>query len=63
MHFDLSISVGNIITLGTILWAIIRTDRRIGRYDVEHETLMAWYCKAHNIRLRDIPTRSRDRGE
>ncbi len=62
MHFDLTVSLGNIVTLGTLLWAIVRTDRRLSRYDIEHETLMSWYCKAHNFKLRDLPTRSRDRG-
>jgi len=62
MHFDLTVSLGNLVTIGALLIAIIRWDRKLARYDVEHEMLIGWYCKSHNMRVRDLPTRSHQGG-
>lgn len=57
MHFDFTISLGNILTIAAILGLIWRVDRVVAKFLIEHEMLMGWYCKEHDIKLQDIPTR------
>jgi hypothetical protein len=57
MHFDFSFSLGNIITLGAIGVAFFRIDRVAAKFLVEHEILIAEYCKRNDIEVRDLPTR------
>jgi hypothetical protein len=61
MHFDPTISLGSIVTLGIILISLFRIDRKLSRYDIEHEILMTWYCRIHEIRLDELPTRTKVR--
>jgi hypothetical protein len=58
MHFDLTVSLGNIIAIGTIVAAFLTIDRRLTHYSVEHEMLMGWYCREHGITPDELPTRS-----
>ena len=57
MRFDLTISLGNILTVLALLGVIWRVDNVLRKFIIEHEILMGWYCKYHNISLQDVPTR------
>ena len=57
MHLDLTISLGNILTVLALLGVIWRVDNILRKFIIEHEILMSWYCKAHNITLQEVPTR------
>ena len=62
MHFDLSFTLGNVVTISTLMGLgaiLLRVDRTLRRFAVEHEMLIADYCKREGIRVRDLPTRSR----
>jgi hypothetical protein len=57
MHFDFTISLGNILTIVALVGLILRIDKVVRKFLIEHEMLINWYCKEHNIELKDIPTR------
>jgi hypothetical protein len=57
MHFDFSFSLGNIVTLVAIVAMFLRVDRIAAKFLVEHEILVADYCKRTGIEVRDLPTR------
>ena len=62
MHFDLSFTLGNVVTISTLMGLgaiLLRVDRTLRRFAVEHEMLIADYCKREGIRVRDLPTRSK----
>lgn len=63
MHFDPTISLGNVLTIAAILAAIIRTDRQFYKHriqhGIEHEMLISWYCRTTGIQPSDLPTRSK----
>lgn len=59
MHFDLTISLGNIVTVAFIMGMIWRIERAYNLYSVEHEMLIADYCARHEIHVRDLPTRTK----
>lgn len=61
MHFDLTITLGNLMTLVALLAVAFRIERAYNLYAIEHEMLMTDYCEQRGIRLRDLPTRSRER--
>lgn len=48
-------SVPAVIAVGLLL---LRLDRRLAIFLIEHESLMGWYARSHNMRLEDLPTRS-----
>jgi len=58
MHFDLTISLGTVIGVGTILLALWRLERKYGDHLIEHEILLNWYCRQNGLRMDEIPTRS-----
>jgi hypothetical protein len=57
MHFDFTISIGNIITIFVVFGALFRMDRLAAKFLVEHEILIADYCKRVGIEVEDMPTR------
>jgi len=70
MHFDFTFTVGNIVTIGALVGAIIRVEYSIGRigsfvqqFMMEHEMLIRDYCKRNNIELDELVTRYKGRTE
>lgn len=62
MHVDLTVTLGNIVTAGAVLGAIIRFEmvaRTIHKFLVEHEMLIGDYAKRNGIKVSDLPTRQR----
>ena len=61
MHFSLTITFGNVVTIITLIGVLVRVDYRINkwvaRFSMEHEILVRDYCERHNIKLSDLPTR------
>jgi len=57
MHFDFTITLGNVVTLGVFLGGIIRFEWAFRRYGMEHEILVRDYCERHSIKISDLPTR------
>lgn len=59
MHLDFTISLGNIVTVLVVFGGIIRIERMLRYFLIEHEILIEWYCKVHDIDRKSLPTRSR----
>jgi hypothetical protein len=59
MHIDFNISVGNIVTIIAVLGAIWRIERLSGKYLIEHEILIHDFCVRNNMKIGDLPTRSK----
>ena len=59
MHFDATVTLGNLLTLIILLGWAFRLDRLLSKYLVEHEILINWYCESHGISPKDLPTRTR----
>lgn len=62
MHFDFTVTLGNIFTALAIVGAIIRFEHfahKIHVFLIEHEILMVDYAKRNGIKLSDFPTRLR----
>jgi hypothetical protein len=61
MHFDATISIGNIVAFFTIIGAIWRIERLMNWFLIEHEILIKDYCSRQNppIEIGDLPTRSK----
>lgn len=62
MHFDFTITLGNILTALAIVGAIVRFEHfahKIHVFLIEHEILMDDYARRNGIKLRDLPTRVR----
>lgn len=57
MHFDFTISIGNILTLAGVGFFLFRMDRLAAKFLVEHEILISDYCKRVGIETKDMPTR------
>jgi hypothetical protein len=57
MHFDFTISFGNLITMGFVAVGLLRMDRLAAKFLIEHEILIADYCSRMNIKAEDLPTR------
>jgi hypothetical protein len=57
MHFDFTVSFGNIVTLCLVGIGLFRMDRLAAKFLVEHEILIADYCKRLGIEVKDMPTR------
>lgn len=57
MHFDFTISLGNLLTIGLVVIVLFRIDRLAAKFLVEHEILIADYCKRIGIEIEDMPTR------
>ena len=57
MHLDLTISLGSILTIVTVLGIGLRLDRQLAHFLVEHEILIADYCKRSGISTNELPTR------
>lgn len=56
-----SFTVGNIITVAVVVGAILRFETRVAglvrSFLVEHEILIADYCKRTGVKADDLPTR------
>lgn len=59
MHIDMTISLGNIISLAVLFGVAWRVDNLFRRFAIEHEILVRDYCERHGLELSDLPTRSR----
>ena len=59
----IEVFLGSLPTLCMLMVWMVRLDRKLARFFVEHEILMAWYCKANDIRPEDLPTRSKSFGQ
>lgn len=57
MHFDFTISFGNMLTLAVVVFGLFRIDRLAAKFLVEHEILISDYCKRLGIEQKDLPTR------
>lgn len=58
MHFDFTVSLGNVVAIGTVIAAFLAIDRRLNKRLVEHEMLVSWYCREHGMIPAELPTRS-----
>lgn len=59
MHFDFTVTLGNLITVVALIGAIWRAERLLQWFLVEHEILIKDYCERHGVEVKDLPTRSR----
>lgn len=63
MHFDWTITFGNVVTIftavGGVLMVFARIDWLFRTFLFEHEMLVDWYCREHHISRADLPSRSR----
>ena len=59
MHFDLTVTLGQIVTLVTLLLMGWRADRILSKYMYEHELLMQKYCDDVGLDINKLPTRIR----
>ena len=63
MRLDLTISLGNIITIATVCIAAVgmvtRINKLLDRFFVEHEMLIKDYCDRTGQKSVDLPTRVR----
>lgn len=57
MHFDFTISFGNVIAIVMVGIGLFRMDRLAAKFLVEHEILIADYCKRTGIEVHNMPTR------
>lgn len=57
MHFDFTISIGQLLTILTVIGMGWRANRTISKYVYEHELLMAEYCVRNKIIIDTLPTR------
>lgn len=57
MHFDFTISLGNLVTLAMLGFGLFRMDRLAAKFLVEHEILIADYCSRMGIKVENMPTR------
>lgn len=63
MHFDFTISLGNILTIVAILGLGLKLHRVVMMFLLEHDLLIQDYCERHGISLNGLPTRlARKRG-
>jgi hypothetical protein len=58
MHFEFTMTLGQLITFTTVLIGIWRIEGLGRKYLVEHEILIRDYCERHNLKVHDLPTRS-----
>lgn len=57
MHFDFTISLGQVATIATLLGVGWRLDRQMLKYMFEHEMLITEYCEQKGIEITSLPTR------
>jgi hypothetical protein len=57
MHFDFTFSMGNLISYAMVAIGLFRMDRLAAKFLVEHEMLIADYCKRMGIDASNLPTR------
>jgi hypothetical protein len=57
MHFDFTVSLGQVLTIATLLGMSWKANRVISKYLYEHELLMQDYCDRNKITLSGLPTR------
>jgi hypothetical protein len=63
-----SITLGNIVAIITIILGVLRIDsslrgilHKLEIFTIEHEIILADYCKRAGIDLNELPTRTRMR--
>lgn len=59
MHFDFTITLQGLVTLGLVVGGFFRIERKLMWFLVEHEILIGEYLKRNNMKLTDLPTRAR----
>jgi hypothetical protein len=59
MHFDMTISLGQIAVIVTLVGVAVGAVRRMDWYMVEHEILMQDYCERRRVKVKDLPTRQK----
>jgi hypothetical protein len=62
VHFDFTITFGNVFTSLAVIGAIFRFEyfaHKIHLFLMEHEILMHDYAKRNGIEIADLPTRLR----
>lgn len=59
VHFDFTVTLGNIITVLMLGGTVWRVEGLIRRFATEHEILIRDYCVRHGLKLSDLPTRFR----
>ena len=59
MHFDFTISIGNIVTICVAAGAVWRMEGLLRWFMVEHEILIQDYCKRVGIEIKELPTRTK----
>jgi len=64
MHFDATITFGNVVTFIAIIGGIWRveqflrhTDKLLQKFAIEHEILINDYCRRNNVSIHEFPTR------
>jgi hypothetical protein len=61
MHFDLTITLGQLLTFLGIVGVGWGLSQRLSLYQIEHEMLMQKYCEDAGIQIDTLPTRHRGR--
>jgi hypothetical protein len=65
MHWDFTISFGNILTMITFVFFLIglnyKVQKWLDHFSIEHEILIRDYCERHDLKVTDLPTRFRAR--
>jgi hypothetical protein len=56
---NFAFSIGDLVTILSIVGGIWRVERFFGKFLVEHEILVKDYCERHGLMPYDLPTRSR----
>lgn len=51
--------VGSLPAVGAVAALLLRIDRRLNLFMIEHEMLMQKYAKDTGIKLHELPTRTR----
>jgi hypothetical protein len=59
VHFDLTVSLGQVVTLVTLIGMGWRIDRVLSRFLIEHEMMLQDYCIRMGIDIDKLPTRVR----
>ena len=57
MHFEFTITIGDILMVASVVIWAIRIDRLLTKLLIEHDTLLLDYCGRSGIDITDLPTR------
>ena len=59
IHFDWTISIGQVVVFLTMVGAIIRVDSMLKFFAIEHEILIDDHCERKGVKKEDLPTRKK----